>query len=645
MIALRAALGVALLLAACGSPEREKALVNLKARTPAERARAVRALSAKAKARDTETWVSLVRAARDPSAEVRLAAAESLATAPKAAELQPIEEGGPTDPDDSLGGLLADPRDEVRAAAAAALGKRCGPRAKGYLLGAFGRSGPAVRAVLGDSLGRCGSSLAAALTHWEAKRRARAHQLLDSQNTAQRAAGALELGLLGRDEDVKLLLPLLDETDGVLVAAAAKALGEAHAAVVEPRLKALLADEATTVSSSAAEGLSALGDQAVLRSRSELEAAAGRADDAAFSAAAALVSAGLPAADACRLAVRSRFARAAELLALAGSCAVKPLAEALAAQVGGARPAAAKASSRPTSPDAAQPDPAAAAILAALLVLPAAPAPQAGPALARLIQSDNPELAAQAARAAGLLQAKAAGPALVAVVRRERKLVLAERGAPPKPAGPEDDAAAAAVLAREAVRAPKADRGKYDLLMKKLAARGQAVDARTSARARLGAMLEGAPARRRTLLVAAIEAGLILNAPGMAAEVAPLRDDPEPDLARAARGEHEAAAAPPPDATECLPPRAKVAPPAGCLAHLPEALPPEVAGRARAAAQLAIFHDDGAERAAACALLRRLDGPAAAAMLAPFGSDPERRVRNACAPAPPENKTAPPVPR
>ena len=61
--ALWAALGAALL-AACGSPERDRAVLKLKARTPAERARALRELSAKARPGDAEAWLLVSRAAR-----------------------------------------------------------------------------------------------------------------------------------------------------------------------------------------------------------------------------------------------------------------------------------------------------------------------------------------------------------------------------------------------------------------------------------------------------------------------------------------------------------------------------------------------------------------------------------------------------
>src|SRR5205085_7373438 len=140
------------------------------------------------------------------------------------------------------------------------------------------------------------------------------------------------------------------------------------------------------------------------------------------------------------------------LLAAVGSCPASPFVAALKA--------------------AGTDDKHAAAAIAALLELPAQAAPTAAPALARLIEKGPPDLAADAARAAGHLRANGAGPALVAVVRRERKALAAERAAPRR-SDEEADVHAAAELAQQAARIPAADRGKYDALMKKLAARGR----------------------------------------------------------------------------------------------------------------------------------------------------------------------------
>ena len=93
-------------------------------------------------------------------------------------------------------------------------------------------------------------------------------------------------------------------------------------------------------------------------------------------------------------------------------------------------------------------------------------------------------------------------------------------------------------------------------------------------------------------------------------------------------------------AADCLP--AAGPPPPGCLQAISGGdLPPAMASRARAAAGLALFADDGTERAAACDLLRTLDGDSVNSVLAPFERDPERRVRVACR----GGETRPPKPR
>src|SRR5207302_2797746 len=137
---------------------------------------------------------------------------------------------------------------------------------------------------------------------------------------------------------------------------------------------------------------------------------------------------------------------------------------------------------------------------------------------------------------------------------------------------------------------------------------------------------------------AALRAALALDAPGAQAEARALEADPQPDLAAAARGEPEPPRPREPLLGDCLPQLPAAAPPAGCLSR-PAGAPLDgaLASRARAAARLALYSDDGADRAAACALLLRLDGEGARPLLAPFSRDPERRVRTACA----ANKTDP----
>src|SRR5438132_4770459 len=109
--------------------------------------------------------------------------------------------------------------------------------------------------------------------------------LLQSPSAAQKAHGARELGLLGRDEDVAALLPLLEDHDGVVAAAAARALGEAGGVQAVPRIAALL-DEGGEVGAAAAEALLALHAQAA--GRAGLEKLARADGDEAIPAAVAL---------------------------------------------------------------------------------------------------------------------------------------------------------------------------------------------------------------------------------------------------------------------------------------------------------------------------------------------------------------------
>ncbi len=623
---------VALLLSllSCKSEERDKALVQLRARSPGERARAVRELVSRAKG-DAETWNALARAARDPAPSVRVAVASALGSAPAAERLVPQSEGGPPDADDVLGGMLSDPLDEVRRAAALALGQRCGPRGKGYLLSAFGRSGTAVRGVIVESLGKCQGSLAEILAYDERRRRAKAGRQLEAPSSAQRAQAIVELGRLGRPEDVAVVGPLLDDKDGVIAAAAARALGEAGALAYEPRLAQLLSDDATLVAEAAAGALASLGSAAIARAAPLLEKATARPDEAGEVAAEALASIALPPAGLCAAAAKALRPLAAVILTRAGQC-----------------PAAALLAELPAA-DFAR----AAPLLSAALAAPFAPAPGAAKALSALVRDAPPEVATLAARAAQQLKVTAAGPALIAVARREKAAMDAERAAPPGPPGAEDDAAATARAVANAGRQQPADRAKYKALMARLAARGKKIEARAGASAQLSDLMRGAePARRRALLAAALRATVALSVPGAQELAKALADDVEPDVRSAARGEPEPAPLAEAGPNDCLPQlpgalaRAAVPPP-GCLALVAAegALPSELSARATAAAQVALFSDDGAERAAACAVLRRQAPALAPQLLVQLASDPEARVRRSCGSSPAGNETAPPKER
>lgn len=562
---MRKAALVAALLAGCSAgKERSAALAGLSARTPRERAAAVQALARLAAVDDDAAWAALARAAHDGSPAVRSAVADAASA---------------TKRDDALdlaGTLLRDPDDAVRLAAARGLGLRCGERAVAYLRMAFGRSSRAVRPELAAALSRCGVTLEQTLAKEEDARRAAASKLLESGAAAQRGSGARQLGRLGRAGDVAVLLGLLDERDGALVAAAASALGDAGALEAAPRLVKLLA-EPGEVAGAAADALRSLGTEAVASARPALEAVAARADDEAESAALALASAPDP--RLCAVAAVAQLPAAASVLARAGRCPAHPFVKRLEALIdSGGSPA---------------------AVASALEALVAAegPAPEAAAALSKLLA--GPEPLVLAAQAAGHLQAVGAGPALVALVRREREAIERDRATPHLARDPDDSGAAE--VASQGALAPRPDREKYDRLMAKLGQHEGTAQAKASAQEQLATLLRGGPGvaqARRERLIAALRAARSLHAKGAEDEAARLAHDPDRLIAMAARGDE--------------PPKGPAAPARGEPAATPALL----------------WSDDGGERAAACAALHE-DAATAPTRLA-LRHDPERRVRLAC---------------
>jgi HEAT repeat protein len=611
---------------ACQPKGRAEAQQRLSAASPRDRAAGVSALARIAAPSDDEAWGLLVAAAHDGSALVRTAAAGALLAVPREDTL------------DAVGGLLRDPEDAVRLAAAQALGAHCSERGGAYLRLAFSRSDAKVRAALAEALGRCGTSLAQVLAKQEAGQRLAAHKLLEAPGGAQRARGALQLGRLGRDEDVAALLPLLDDRDGAVVAAAAEALGEAGAQAAAPRLAKLL-DEQGEVAGAAAEGLRALGQvgpsraalaQVAARDSDESEAAAlalGPDCEAALHAlrprAAALLARDCPAAPLVRrLEALVRASAKPEGATRRGRASAEAASDARPQTASGARTKSASgartedastedastedASTEDASTEVAVREPAGlSAALEALLVA-RGPAPEAAPALSALLAAREPD--PRACRAAELLQVSGAGPALVALVRRERAALEEERSR--AVVHREDDDAAAEVNA-QAARAATPAREKYDKLMAKIAQHQGTVETKASAQDQLAALLRGgadAAEGRRALLIAALHAARALHAPGAEAAALALAADPDLRIAAAARGE-------------------ETAPPA--LSPAPDAV----------ALRAALFSDDGRDRAAACEALAAQHDQASEPTRRALGSDPERRVRLACAGA---NETARP---
>jgi hypothetical protein len=143
---------------------------------------------------------------------------------------------------------------------------------------------------------------------------------------------------------------------------------------------------------------------------------------------------------------------------------------------------------------------------------------------------------------------------------------------------------------------------------------------------------------------------LALQAPEVAPEAAALARDPDREIAAAAQATPgpsallpQAALAAATLSAEPLPlqvcldalaakaPPGKAAPrlPAGCIGRFAAADPLPAA--ALEAARRSLWSDDGADRAAACALLFRLSDQPTAPLRQALAEDPEQRVRAACA--------------
>ncbi len=529
---------LALLLLAC-SKEKERAVAQLSSHGAKERAQAARALASHAS--NDDAFAALLKAAHDGSPAVRSEAAAALMGAKR------------DDAVDAVAALLRDPDDSVRIAAAHALALRCDRRGNAWLRRAFAQSGMAVRAELIEALRKCGMPPEDLLRDEEMERRRKALAQVQSPIAAQRAHGAHELALLGREQDVAALLPLLDDRDGVATAAAARALGDAGAAAAVPKIAALL-DEGGEVAAAAAEALLALHAQSA--GRAGLLKLARVEGAEAVPAAVALAAA--PGGNLCPLALDAANARAAAILA--AQCEAAPFAAKL--EKGGHSDA----------------------LLAALL--------QARGAAPRSLDRALSQLLRGGSRDARLpliaLRYRVAGPSLVEALRKEQAVRAAEiAGKPREP----DEGSAAEIARAHSGGAP--DKEKYELLMARLKER----EVKTSAAARLGQLLQGGgESDRRDFIAAALRAALALKAPGAGKVAALLAQDPDVLIAAAARGQ-------------------------------PEAERPQSPAPSLPNPRAAIWSDDGAIRARACAAA---DPSLEAARRLLAASDPERRVRLAC---------------
>jgi len=468
----------AVLLVACGSKQREQALQRIDSPVAKERVAAVRGLDGN----DDASWAALVKAARDGSAAVRTEAAASMARSSRGEAA------------DAIASLLRDPDDSVRLAAARALSQKCGERGEAYLRIAFARSDAQVRGQLIESLQACGKPPEDTLAREEAERRRKALALLENPIAAQRARGAHELGLLGREQDHAPLLKLLDDRDGVAVAAAARALGDCGAAEAVPRILPLL-DEGGEVAAAAAEALLAL--HATDAARPQLRKLATADADEALPAALAL-------GPDCAAALQARSARAAPILAQ--DCPAAPFVRALAG-----------APNRD-------------ALVEALLQA-QGPAPELDQTLTQLLRKGDtdpryPQLA---------LRYHAGGRALVEALQREqaqRAKQIAQQKPPP-------EADSAAEIAKNAASGTP-DKERYAQLMARLKERQGKEEVRSSAAARLDVLLHGTgETDRRDFIAGALRAVQALQAPGAAKVAMAFAQDPDARIAAAARGEPE----------------------------------------------------------------------------------------------------------
>jgi HEAT repeat protein len=482
----RALLALLLLLACESGKEEKRALAQLSSRNAKERAEAVKALASRAA--DGDVFAALAKKVEDGAPAVRIEAAAALLASRRA------------DAPDAVAPLLRDPDDSVRIAAVRALGSHCDDRARAYLRLAFAHGGGAVRAEVVQALLACGTRLEEVLGKEESERRRKALAQIGAGNAAQRAHGARELGLLGRDEDAKALLPLLEEKDGVVVAAAARALGDAGVTAAAAKIAALLKEQGE-VAAAAAEALLALRAQAT--AREALERLAKTDGEEAVAAAAALAADGR----ACAVALEAARPRAAAMLAK--DCDSASFAVRL--EKGGHREA----------------------LLSALMAS-RGRAPQLERPLSTLLRGGDrdvrlPQLA---------LRHRVAAAALVEALRTEQTARARQIAARPR----EPYQGSAAEIA-QASGSP--DKEKYDRLMARLKERSGGEASKAGAAARLSELLQGGHADRRDFIAAALRAALALRARGADKLAASFAQDPDPVIAAAARGETESPVSPP----------------------------------------------------------------------------------------------------
>jgi len=254
--------------------DREKILADLQSPRPADRLSALKKLSDQGKPDDL---VLFLRAAKDPAAAVRAAAAQSLGLSrePRVADV--------------LMDLLADADEGVQGRAAMALGELRTDKAKAYLLSQFPRRGRSTRHAIVQALRISGVDQPLAMAVAAEAKALWEHNLRASfeGSFAERAVAAEELGRSGKAEAVDRLIELTIDKQVSLAAAAARGLAEAGDSRAVAALTALLQENSPELRQA---GCEALGRLRALEAVLQLEHVAKEKSAASGAATAALLS-------------------------------------------------------------------------------------------------------------------------------------------------------------------------------------------------------------------------------------------------------------------------------------------------------------------------------------------------------------------
>lgn len=308
-----AALALALAASLLGC-QREHARLLKEIEPPRRAELRAQALSRLAELGREDDFHLFLKAAHDPSAVVRRAAAGAL--------------GGSGDSKavDTLGELLSDADDEVQALAAQGLARFNTEKARAYLLSAYGRQDASARAAIAHALGQAGVAEA---VRYEAKLLwDRNVKSLESGGPAERVGAAEELGRSGRSEAVDRILPLLGDDSILLAAGAARGLGAARDRRAVASLIGVLKENYPILREAAAEALGNLGDPSAVSSLEKMALAGGPSATAAVRALGLLGSSREALAALCKLAAEGNLevaGLAARLSRGRGNCAPEPI--------------------------------------------------------------------------------------------------------------------------------------------------------------------------------------------------------------------------------------------------------------------------------------------------------------------------------